>query len=68
MTPDIYKITGETAIADSKTGFKYLKYWRDNAYSFSDSNFHFQLYKIISFIRKKKRTLEQIIKNRVGGG
>ena len=67
MTPDIYIITGEKAIADSKSGFKYLKHWRDNSYSFSRFNCHFILYKIFTAIRDKKFALTQSINKRVGG-
>ena len=68
MTPDIYKKTGETAIADPRLRFKYLEHWRENFYSLSESNSYFQLYKLISSIREKKLTLKQNIKNRLGGG
>ena len=65
MTPDIYKITGETAVADSRIGFKYLAHWRDNSYSLSQSNYYFKLYKLFSSIRKYYKIIYNEIRQRI---
>ena len=61
VSPDLYQITTETAIADNRIQFHYLKNWRKHDYKFSNFNMFYISVRLLFLLRKVKKKMYPVI-------